>query len=491
MIESVRVRLALWHTTIVPVQLLALAIAAYAFIARMTESRLDQYLEETAAAFRLELVAQRYETATDFSAAVQALTEFEFRDLDIGVIDLNGQVVAMTTAPGASQTRGEEVLQPFDPAPLGRIIAGMHLTGPEYVTLPDRRGGVRAALLPVDVYSHPYVIVVARPLFTQQKMLESVRMTLLIVIPLALLLAALGGYVLTRRSLNPVMAMSERASRIGSDTLHERLPVGDARDEYGQLAAVINGLLSRLESAFEQQRRFMADASHELRTPISILRGEADIALAVTDRPPHEYREALTVVRAEAQRLSRIVHDLFPLARADAGQQPLQLNTVYLDELVTDCARAARSLASRRGMTLKTSASCEAAVHGDEDLLRRLILNLLDNALKYSREGGEVDITLSRDTAYYRVIVHDSGPRIPPEVATHIFDRFYRGEGSRAGESATSSLHHDDEAHAVGAGLGLAIARWVAEAHGGSLVLSHSSPEGNEFVFTVPDLLEG
>ncbi|HXT47864.1 MAG TPA: ATP-binding protein, partial [Gemmatimonadaceae bacterium] len=312
----------------------------------------------------------------------------------------------------------------------------------------------------------------------------------LLVLPIALVLAAFGGYLLSRRSLSPVIAMSEHASRIGSSTLHERLPVGDARDEYGQLATVINGLLSRLESAFEQQRRFMADASHELRTPIAILRGEADIALAVAERPPEEYREALAVVRAESRRLSRIVHDLFLLARADTGQQQLQVADFYLDELVADCARTARSLASRRGMTVTSSASCEAAVRGDEDLIRRLILNLLDNALKYGCEGGTVDITLSRDSGGYCVIVRDSGPGIPPAVAAHIFERFYRGDRSRARESTLTNHGNEEESHMVGAGLGLAIARWVAEAHGGSLVLAQSSQSGSEFVFALPDLPE-
>ncbi|MBK5188918.1 MAG: HAMP domain-containing histidine kinase, partial [Gemmatimonadaceae bacterium] len=310
---------------------------------------------------------------------------------------------------------------------------------------------------------------------------------LLLVFPLALLLAAVGGYLLARRSLNPVIAMTEHASRIGASTLHERLPVPNAYDEYGQLATVINSLLSRIESAFEQQRRFMADASHELRTPISIVRGEADIALAVADRPPDEYREALSVVRAESGRLSRIVHDLFLLARADAGQQPLQHEAFYLDEVIADCARVARSLASRRGMTLTSQVPSEAAVRGDEDLIRRLILNLLDNALKYGVEGGCVEIALSREPTGHRVVVRDSGPGIPPEVAAHIFDRFYRGDRSRAREPWSPTRVHD-ESHGVGAGLGLAIARWVAEAHGGSLVLAKSTAAGSEFVFTLPEL---
>ncbi len=487
MIPSVRVRLALWHTGIVALLLLALTGAAYKFIAETTGRRFDQYLEETGAAFRIEYVAQHYQSPNDQAAAAAALTEFDFRDLDLGVMDLSGQVLAMATAPGESQTSGEEVIQPFDPTALGRFIARSHITATECITLPDRRGGVRACILPVEVDLRSYAIIVARPLSNQRSMLESVRKALIVIFPTALVLAAIAGYLLARRSLSPVIAMTEHASRMGTTTLHERLPVPNASDEYGQLATVINGLLARIESAFEQQRRFMADASHELRTPIAIVRGEADIALAMPDRPHDEYREALSVVRAESRRLSRIVHDLFLLARADAGQQQLQLHQFYLDDLIADCTRAARSLASRRNMTLTSNVTTEAPVCGDEDLMRQLILNLLDNALKYCSEGGTVEISLCSGAGSHRVIVRDSGPGIPPEVATHVFDRFYRGDGARARDSASTARMHDD-AHGVGAGLGLAIARWVAEAHGGSLVLAHSSVEGSEFVLTLPAL---
>jgi len=230
----------------------------------------------------------------------------------------------------------------------------------------------------------------------------------------------------------------------------------------------------------------MADASHELRTPISIVRGEADIALAMADRPSEEYREALSVVRAESRRLSRIVHDLFLLARADTGQQPLQIRSFYLDEVISDCVRTARSLASRCGMTVTSNVSNEASVQGDEDLIRRLILNLLDNALKYGVEGGAVEIALCKDRGWHRVVVRDSGPGISPDAAAHIFDRFYRGD--RSGERDIGSPPRIlDDSHGVGAGLGLAIARWVAEAHGGTLVLAHSSARGSEFVFALPD----
>jgi signal transduction histidine kinase len=298
-----------------------------------------------------------------------------------------------------------------------------------------------------------------------------------VAVPVALLLAALGGSVLARKSLGPVVAMSHQAERIEATSLHERLRVPNERDEVGRLARVFNALLARLEASFEQQRRFMADASHELRTPVSIMRGEADIALSKEKRSLEDYRGALEVVRAEGRRLSRIVGDLFLLARADAGQQPLAPNELYLDELVSDCVRAVRSLAVRRAVlvhcAMEPPPPAEVdrgdagpplyhAYRGDEELLRRLLVNLLDNAIKHAPPDSTVDVDLLSDAFGHRVRVVDHGSGIPPEARAHVFERFFRADAAHA---------RDAESETGGAGLGLAIARWVAEAHGGSLTL--------------------
>jgi signal transduction histidine kinase len=212
-----------------------------------------------------------------------------------------------------------------------------------------------------------------------------------------------------------------------------------------------------------------------LRTPVAILRGEADIALSEPRRGEGEYREALGVVSHEARRLSRIVDDLFLLARADAGQLPLHPGELYLDELAGECVRSVRSLAVQRGVGLVCEAEGELPYRGDEPLLHRLLLNLLDNALKYSRPGGEVRLDLARRDGGYVMRVTDAGPPIEPEAAERIFERFYRADRACSADSATG-----------GAGLGLPIARWVAEAHGGSLRLARSTAEGNEFEVWLP-----
>ena len=304
------------------------------------------------------------------------------------------------------------------------------------------------------------------------------------------MLSALGGWTLARKTLAPVARMTERAAQIGASTLHERLPLGNPTDELGRLAGVFNDLLARLDHAFEQQRQFMADASHELRTPVAVMLGEADIALSQEVRPDSEYRDALHAVRDEGRRLSRVVADLFLLARADAGQRPLQRREIYLDELVTECVRAARAIAAARGTTIVFAPSAATAstgeavapeddwpLEGDEELLRSLVMNLIDNAIKHSPPGATVTIGLGRDARSYRIIVSDTGPGIPEEARGKVFERFYRVDKARSREAVSDS---------GGAGLGLAIGRWIAEAHGGTLALTRSSEAGSTFEIGLP-----
>ena len=271
--------------------------------------------------------------------------------------------------------------------------------------------------------------------------------------------------------------MSATAARMSATNLHERLPVDNARDELGQLAGVFNALLARLDESFTQQQRFMADASHELRTPVAIVRGEAEVALSQALRPSEEYRESLAIVQDEGRRLTRIVEDLFLLARADAGQLPLHLTDFYFDELAAECVRAVRTLAARRDLSVECVAATEMPLRGDENLLRRMLLNLLDNALKHTPPGGNITVKCAKDNDNYILTVTDTGAGIAPAAQAHIFERFYRADAARSRQA-------DHEGS--GAGLGLSIARWVAAAHQGRLELLSSDDRGSVFAVTLP-----
>jgi heavy metal sensor kinase len=337
-------------------------------------------------------------------------------------------------------------------------------------TVPGTDGARRVFALAMQAGGRRQVVVAALALAQREALLREARTAYAIAIPATLALALAGGYFLARRALAPVTTLATQAQRIGASTLHERLSVGAAHDELAQLARAFNELLARLDRAFEQQRQFMADASHELRTPVAVVRGEADVALARESRPVAEYRESLDVIRDEARRMSRLIDDLLLLARSDAGGQSLARSELYLDELVADSVRAVRALAAERGAAVRYEAEGELPMRGDEALLRRAVTNLLDNAIKYG--GSEVTVTARRDGAgAYVITVADRGPGIPAEIRDRIFDRFVRGA---------------DGGDTPGAGLGLAIARRIAEMHGGSLELARTGPEGSEFRLRLP-----
>ncbi len=363
-------------------------------------------------------------------------------------------------------------------------------SGSAYATITDEADsdGARAFAHRVVVGEQAYIVVVLRRLDEMTDIMERAGSALLTSVPLALLVASLGGYFLARKSLAPVVLMSAAAARIGATNLHERLPVANERDELGKLASVFNNLLARLHESFEQQRRFMADASHELRTPLSIVRGESEVALSKNSRTLEDLRESLAIVHDEGRRLTSIVEDLFTLARADAGQFTLAKRDLYLDELACEAAHSVRSLAAKREVSINCDGRVELPFHGDESLLRRMMTNLLDNALKHTPIGGSVKVTAARQDGAYVLSVSDTGCGIPVDAQPHIFERFYRADKART--RAAISNGDGGEADGGGAGLGLSIALWIAEAHDGQLTLERSDAAGSNFVVKLPTKLQ-
>jgi len=222
-------------------------------------------------------------------------------------------------------------------------------------------------------------------------------------------------------------------------------------DELGVLTAAFNGLLTRLRDALRAQRQFMADASHELRTPVSIVRTATDVAIARPVPEEAEYHETLAIISTQAQRLSRLLDSMLVLARADAGGYPVRPVDLYLEEIVSECCRAVAPACNQRHITLRTSRFPETPFHGDEDLLRQLVLNVLQNAVQQTPPGGAVAVDLATDNGSVVLGIRDSGPGIPAVDRERIFERFVRLNTART---------------AGGAGLGLPIARWIAEVHG-------------------------
>jgi signal transduction histidine kinase len=480
--ESVRWRLTLWYSLALGVMLLIFAGGSYYALARLLSSRSDRFLEQARDAYITELHIELGVEGTIDAAIRAARRDVRFRDIRFLVYDdsLRSLAPGGDDAPRVDVPEAGDEVWSFAPHALASRVDSVRLTTDSIrsalVTWPDSAGGYRAALRSVRLETAPYIVAALHSRHPLRRTLTTTAIAFAAAIPFFLLLAGLGGYLLAHRALSPLAAMGRQAREISATNLHERLPVANPRDELGSLATLVNDLLSRLEASFDQQRRFIADASHELRTPVAIIRSEADVALTAPTRPEPEYRDALHVVQDAAARLSRIVNDLFLLTRADAGHQTMREEELYLNEVVTDTVRSMRSIAAARDKRLEVPSLPDAPFRGDGELLGRLLVNLIDNAIRYSTPGTVVSVDLALRTGEYRVSVADAGPGIPLEARDSVFIRFFRVDAARSRESGIDG----------GAGLGLPIARWIAEAHGGRLELERSDASGSVFVTTLP-----
>jgi len=482
MLDSIRTRLTLWHVGVLALALIIFSAGVYLLLARTLYRRMDESLRASSESIAISLVRERAEGETETEAAHSAVDELHLLNQAMAVFDAEGRLLAEKPAPGNNHAR----LPPLDSIPDGDLRL--------YAEPGDDGGGQRVAASRVKIgeAGSTYLIVVSQPLETVTEALEMVGSVFLIAVPLALLLAGMGGYFLARKSLAPVVAMSEQARQISAENLERRLPVANPRDELGQLASTFNELLARLAASFDLQRQFMADASHELRTPLSVMRTTAQVILERPRRDEDEYRNALAMIDDQTRRLARIVDDMFTLARADAGRRPLAHSAFYLDELIVETARAAGVLAARKGVTVETAWSPEVSYYGDEHLLRQMLLNLFDNAIRHTPTGGGVRVSLNQFEKRCELVVADTGEGIPVEAQSHIFERFYRADKARSRSDVNANgANGADEANEAdgaggGAGLGLSIARWVAEAHGGTIRLVHSDPTGTIFAVTLP-----
>ena len=303
---------------------------------------------------------------------------------------------------------------------------------------------------------------------TQHELAE----VLLFGLPLAMLLAVVGGWVVARRSLSPVGAMAARAKEISASSLSQRLPVANPHDELGQLATVFNATLQRLENAFAELRRFAADASHELRTPLTALQAEGEVALH-NACDPEQFRQSIGAMLEEAQRLEDLMESLLTLARAEAEKQPLSRVPIELGALAREVVESLRILADEKHQQLAVDSNGDLPIAGDATLLRHALLNLVHNAIRYTPAGGRIAIRTSRRNKDAVIEVTDTGEGIAPEHQAKVFERFYRVDKTRSRIEG-------------GAGLGLSIAKLAIERHGGQIELKSVEGQGSTFRVFLP-----
>jgi two-component system, OmpR family, heavy metal sensor histidine kinase CusS len=281
-----------------------------------------------------------------------------------------------------------------------------------------------------------------------------------------LVVAACGGYWLSRRALAPVDAMTRAAQSISVESLSKRLPVPHTGDEIERLARAWNQVLGRLEASVERIRQFTADASHELRTPTALIRATAELALR-RERGPEDYRTALADIEREAGRMTELIESMLALARSDGSRSQMPLAPVDVNRLAADVAAQSEILAQDKGVRIEACAAGEDAIaEANEAGLRRLLRILVDNALDHTAPGGMVTVLVERRNGSVDLAVRDTGEGIPPAALPHIFERFYRADEARAGK---------------GAGLGLSIAQIIAQAHGSTIEVESKLGEGSCF----------
>lgn len=458
-----RVRLTLWYGSALALVLIVFSVILYAITARNLRDAVDQSLEETA------------------TTAVRSLEERGFLPLineeellsqfpDLARIDKFFQIFSPS---GTITIRSPNIKQ--HEVPLSRTALEATFNGRtiyESAKYPNEPP-LRLISVPIIYRGNLlYIVQVGTSMESIEETLRRFLILLIIATPVALTVSLAGGWFLAGRALRPVDAITLAAQRIAGGDLSQRLSMSAAPDEIGRLAATFNAMIGRLDASFRQIRQFTSDASHELRTPLTVMKGETELVLR-RPRPVDDYRSVLESNLEEIDRMTNIVDELLFLSRADMGEVKMESLPVALESLVEDIHRQATVLGQDRNIEVVLGSVAPAVVLGDELRLRELLLNLVENAVKYSHSGGKVEIALVTDGQQASLSVTDQGIGIAPEDHKRIFDRFFRTDGAR---------NHTKK----GTGLGLAICSWIAESHKGRIDVKSEPGHGSLFTVILP-----
>ncbi len=447
--KSIKIRLTLWYLMAIAVLLLLFSSAAYFMLSHNLYQNLDNSLMTRATELRTTLSIEN-------GHAVFA--------------EQPNELILIYNASGS-------LLQAFGPSLELTNIDGLvkqALAGQAFFFTAYSRDGqeVRLYAAPLTVSFNTHLAIAVGRLTTEIKgVLETFRYILGIAGLAVIILAGMGGWFLANRALKPVDRITRTAQEIGESDLSQRINVY-SEDELGRLASTLNRMIERLEAAFNRQAQFTADASHELRTPLAIMQAESSLALS-KERTEAEYRKSLELVSQEIAYMSAVIGKLLFLARSDAGKEPLNLEEVNLKELLVELSSDVELLAKEKGLQFRLELPENLTVRGDRVKLRQLFLNILENAVRYTPNGGSIHASAVRKNETAIVSISDTGIGIPAEHLPHIFERFYRVDKARSRAEG-------------GTGLGLAIAKHIAEIHGGKIEVDSQMGKGSTFNIVLP-----
>lgn len=460
---SLRAKLTGYYLAILAVVLVLLGIAIYLFISRGLLEIIDDSLS-----FQATTIEQRIASGSgEYVPETHALRSNQFAIALhlIQLVDANGKVSdEIALKPDYAIPADFEVLRHIP-------VSG---TTHETIVLPSGEPLRIATRHARDADGDDYYIRIGGSLGALRAARSRLLLVLLLGVLATLVLGSYGGLLLANQALRPVDRITRAAEQIGAGDLSERVPTPPQMDEIGRLATTFNHMIARLEAAFERQKQFTSDVSHELRTPLAVMRGDMEIALRRT-RTAEEYQQVLGSSLEEIIRLSRLVEDLLTLARADSGRTQLRWEPISLDTLCRQMVDYILPLATQRDQALNYEGpEADVVINGDLNRLKQLLLNLLDNAIKYTDHNGTVTLSL-RSTQDRAVIeVRDTGRGIPKEDLPHIFDRFFRRSKSTPDRTAT------------GFGLGLSIVKWIVDSHGGTIEAESELGKGTTFRLKFP-----
>jgi two-component system OmpR family sensor kinase len=486
-IKSIRFRIIFWYVIILTLTLSVFSFALYHYLNRRLSGDIDDLLLTRAEGiidsidtywatqgFEQESAGKSAEDIEKTNRSkfikiaqswiLEKTTDPILLNIIVHVFSKNGEHIVSSKNMPNNPSLGEEIFNSvlkgnsrFDNLPV-EIIRGKHTT-------------LRTLTVPVTVNNKVvYIIQIASPLTSLFSTFKNLKLILFLLLPISIVFSGMMGALLAKLSLNPVNRIMDTMHQIRAENLKLRITIPEAKDEIRRLAETFNEMLDRLEKTFLSQRQFIEDLAHELKTPLSVLKGELEVTLKKL-RTPREYESTLSSSLEEANKIIKIVEDLLMLAWYDSNMVPFEMTPLDIGRLFRGVLDAVKILAEQKDIDLHLSSQGKAVVFGDADKLKRLFLNILDNAMKYTPSGGKVFVKISEENNQTKIIISDTGIGIPKDELPHIFERFYRINKARTRDSF---------------GLGLSIVKSIVEAHKGIIEVESELDKGTTFKISLP-----